>query len=93
MNRRAPIALIVFVIALATYLSTLAPTVALIDSGELTDAAWSLGNGHPPGFPLFVLLTHFFTLLPVHSVAWRANLASAFFSAAAAAFMALAAYE
>jgi hypothetical protein len=92
-NRRAPIALIVFVIALAIYLFTLAPTVAMIDSGELTDAAWSLGNGHPPGFPLFVLLTHFFTLLPVHSVAWRANLASAFFSALAAAFTALAALE
>jgi hypothetical protein len=92
-NRRAAIALIVFVIALAIYLFTLAPTVGLIDSGELTDAAWSLGNAHPPGFPLFVLLTHFFTLLPMHSVAWRANLASAFFSAAAAVFAALAAYE
>ncbi|HEY8184363.1 MAG TPA: DUF2723 domain-containing protein, partial [Thermoanaerobaculia bacterium] len=92
-NRRAAIALIVFVIALATYLFTLAPTVGLIDSGELTDAAWSLGNAHPPGFPLFVLLTHFFTLLPMHSVAWRANLASAFFSAAAAVFAALASHE
>ncbi len=93
MNRRAAIALIVFVVALAVYLFTLAPAVALIDSGELTDAAWSLGNAHPPGFPLFVLLTHLFTLLPMHSVAWRANLASAFFSALAAALTALAAYE
>jgi hypothetical protein len=92
-NRRAAIALIVFVIALATYLFTLAPTVGLIDSGELTDAAWSLGNAHPPGFPLFVFLTHLFTLLPMHSVAWRANLASAFFSALAAAFTALTVME
>ena len=93
MNRRALIALTVFVIALAVYLFTLAPSVGLIDSGELTDAAWSLGNAHPPGFPLFVLLTHFFTMLPMHSVAWRTNLASAFFSALAAAFAALAAFE
>ncbi|PYQ51619.1 MAG: hypothetical protein DMF59_07350, partial [Acidobacteria bacterium] len=92
-NRRAASALIVFVVALAVYLFTMAPTVALIDSGELTDAAWSLGNAHPPGFPLFVLVTHFFTMLPVRSVAWRANLASAFFSAAAAAFATLAAFE
>jgi hypothetical protein len=92
-NRRAAIALIVFAVSLTVYLFTLAPTVALIDSGELTDAAWSLGNAHPPGFPLFLVLTHLFTLLPTHSVAWRANLASAFFSAAAAAFTALAAYE
>lgn len=93
MSRRAAIALAVFVIALIVYFFTLAPTVALIDSGELTDAAWSLGNAHPPGFPLFVLVTHLFTLIPMHSVAWRANLASAFFSAAAAAFAALAAFE
>ena len=93
MNRRAASALIVFVVALAVYLFTMAPTVALIDSGELTDAAWSLGNAHPPGFPLFVLVTHFFTMLPIRSVAWRANVASAFFSAAAAAFATLAAFE
>jgi len=92
-NRRAAIALLVFVVALTVYLITLAPTVALIDSGELTDAAWSLGNAHPPGFPLFVLLTHFFTLLPIRTIAWRANLASAIFSAAAAAFTSLAAFE
>ncbi len=54
-NRRAAIAMVMFVAALALYLFTLAPTVALIDSGELTDAAWSLGNAHPPGFPLFLL--------------------------------------
>jgi hypothetical protein len=30
---------------------------------------------------IFTLLTHFFTLLPIRSVAWRANLASAFFTA------------
>ncbi|HEX9492812.1 MAG TPA: DUF2723 domain-containing protein, partial [Thermoanaerobaculia bacterium] len=93
MNRRAPIALLVFVIALTVYLITLAPAVALIDSGELTDAAWSLGNAHPPGFPLFVLVTHFFTLVPIGTIAWRANLASAIFSALAAAFTALAAWE
>ena len=92
-NRRVAIGLIVFAAALAVYLFTLAPAVALIDSGELTDAAWSLGNAHPPGFPFFVLITHFFTLLPIRSVAWRANFASAIFSAAAAAFTALAAFE
>lgn len=75
------------------YLFTLAPTVALIDSGELTDAAWSIGNAHPPGFPLFILLTHPFTRIPIRSVAWRANLSCAFFSAIAAVFIALAVQE
>src|SRR5437867_2209472 len=85
--------LVVFVLALIVYILTIAPTVALVDSGELTDAAWSLGNAHPPGFPLFLLLTHLFTRLPFGSVAWRCNLASAVFSAAASGFVALAVGE
>ncbi|HEY8133701.1 MAG TPA: DUF2723 domain-containing protein [Thermoanaerobaculia bacterium] len=87
------VGLVVFVLALIVYILTIAPTVALVDSGELTDAAWSLGNAHPPGFPLFLILTHPFTRLPIGSVAWRCNLASAVFSAAAAGFVALAAGE
>jgi MFS family permease len=85
--------LVVFVLALVVYILTIAPTVALVDSGELTDAAWSLGNAHPPGFPLFLLLTHPFTRLPFGSVAWGCNLASAVFSAAASGFVALAVGE
>jgi hypothetical protein len=83
----------VFAVAFGVYLATLAPTVGLTDSGELTVAAWSLGNAHPPGFPLYLLLTHLFTSLPMGSVAWRANLGSAFFAALAAAAMAVAAGE
>lgn len=80
-----------FAVALGVYIATLAPTVGLTDSGELTLAAWSLGNAHPPGFPLYLLLTHLFTLLPAGSVAWRVNLASAFFAALACGAMVLAA--
>ncbi|HYM62822.1 MAG TPA: DUF2723 domain-containing protein [Thermoanaerobaculia bacterium] len=87
---RVAAAALVFVIAFAVYLMTLTPTVALVDSGELTIAAWCLGNAHPPGFPLFLLLTHLATLFPIGTVAWRANLACAFFSAIAGAMMALA---
>ena len=70
-----------FLIAFAVYLRTLAPTVGLIDSGELTTAAWSLGNAHAPGFPLYLLVTHALMQLPLGSIAVRANLASAFFAA------------
>jgi hypothetical protein len=79
------VAAAVFAVAFAVYVVTLAPTVFLIDSGLLTVAAASRGNAHPPGFPLFVMLTHLATLLPVGSIAWRANLASAFFAALASA--------
>jgi tetratricopeptide (TPR) repeat protein len=56
-------------VALAVYLLTLAPTVALTDSGELTVAASTLGIAHPPGLPLYVLLGWLFSRLPLGTVA------------------------
>ena len=83
------VAAAIFLVAFAIYVVTLAPTVFLIDSGLLTVAAAAGGNAHPPGFPLYLLLTHLATLLPVGSVAWRVNLASAVFAALATAAAAL----
>src|SRR5205085_2522417 len=80
-------AALVFVAAITLYFLTLAPTVTLVDSGELIFAAKSLGVAHPPGFPLYVLLAHLFTWLPVGSVAARVNFASALFAALAAAML------
>lgn len=91
--RRIVVTAVVFIIALGVYVKTLAPTVALVDSGALTVAAWDLGVAHPPGFPLWVMLTHIATMLPLGSIAVRANLASAFFAALACAMTALAAGE
>jgi len=42
------------------YAATRAPTVTGEDSGELVTAAWTLGVGHPPGYPLWILLTRLF---------------------------------
>ena len=84
---------IVFGSAFSLYLKTLAPAVGPTDSGELTSAAWSLGNAHPPGFPFFLLATHLFTWLPLGSIALRTNIASAFFAALACALVALASAE
>lgn len=79
----------VFAAAITLYLFTIAPTVTLVDSGELIVAADRLGVAHPPGFPLYVLLAHLFTWLPVGSVAARVNFASAVFAALAAAALTL----
>jgi hypothetical protein len=76
-------------VALLVYCITLAPTVTLVDSGELIVAARSLGVAHPPGFPLYVLLAHLATWPPVGNVAVRVNLASAVFGALATAVTAL----
>ncbi|MDD5677298.1 MAG: DUF2723 domain-containing protein [Kiritimatiellae bacterium] len=73
-----------FLIPLVVYLLTLAPTVTFEDSGSFIAAAYHLGVAHPPGYPLWCLVAHAFTHLPVGSVAQRVHLCSAVFAAATA---------
>ena len=80
---------IVFVVALILYGWTLAPAVTLVDSGELIVAARSLGVAHPPGFPLYIMLAHLVSLVPIGSVAVRVNFSSALFAALASAMLTL----
>src|SRR2546428_6901890 len=79
----------VFFASLFIYNRTLAPTVTLVDSGELIVAARSLGVAHPPGFPFYLMLAHLASLVPIGSVAVRVNFASAVFAALAAATLTL----
>ncbi len=73
-------------LVLCGYLATLAPSVTFWDAGEFITAAHDFGIPHPPGTPLFVMLSGVFThLLPLGGFAWRDNLLSALCSAAAAA--------
>src|SRR5204863_2762491 len=74
---------------LVVYSWTLAPAVTLTDSGELIVAAYGLGVAHPPGTPLWVMLAHLASLLPVGSVAVRINFSSAVFAALACAMLTL----
>ncbi len=83
----------VFLVALLLYTLTLAPTVTLVDSGELIVAAQGLGVAHPPGFPLWVMLAHLASLLPLGNVAARINFSSALFAALACAILTLVAAE
>lgn len=66
--------------ALALYLKTAAPTITWqhggSDGAELSAAALVLGVAHPPGYPLYLLLGHLFTYLPVGEVAFRVGLVS-----------------
>ncbi len=86
-------AIIVFAASLTLYTLTLAPTVTLVDSGELIAAARELGVAHPPGFPLYTLLAHLATLAPAGNVAERVNFASALFAALASAMITLIVFE
>ncbi len=79
----------VFLVAILLYTVTLAPTVTLVDSGELIVAARGLGVAHPPGFPLWVMLAHLASLLQFGNVAMAINFSSALFAALACAMLTL----
>src|SRR2546429_4267986 len=67
------------------YLVTLAPSVAMWDTGEYMAAVKVLGIPHPPGNPFFVLLGHAFASLPIPvSYAARINIMAALASACSA---------
>jgi hypothetical protein len=76
-------------IALGTfivYLLTLSPSMSgEEDQPELAAAAYVLGNSHPTGYPLFLLLGRVFSLLPLGDlrVIVKLNLMTALFCAAA----------
>ncbi len=83
-------ALGVFLVVLVAYVWTLAPTVTFWDAGEFIAASKMLGIPHPPGTPLFILLGHVFgQFVPIGGFAFRTNLMTAVFSAAAAACLCL----
>jgi 4-amino-4-deoxy-L-arabinose transferase-like glycosyltransferase len=69
--------LLAFSIPLVVYLMTLAPSVVALDSAELTVAATTLGITRATGYPLYTLLGHAITLVPVGDHAFRLNLFSA----------------
>ncbi|KPL02344.1 MAG: hypothetical protein AMJ90_06105 [candidate division Zixibacteria bacterium SM23_73_2] len=58
------------------YLSTSAPRVLFIDSGELAVVCCTLGIAHPAGYPAYTLVGKLFTLLPLGDVIFRLNLLS-----------------
>ena len=65
-------------------LRTACPTVAFDDTGEACLAALTLGVPHPPGYPVFTMLTSLWAWIPLGSVAFRLNIFSAFLTASAA---------
>src|SRR5438132_973079 len=64
----------VFAAAGLLYFLTAARDIVVGDTGELITAAVSLGVAHPPGYPLFTMLGHLFSLLPFGSIPFRVNL-------------------
>ncbi|MBU0676481.1 MAG: DUF2723 domain-containing protein, partial [Verrucomicrobia bacterium] len=85
-----------FIVSFGVYVYTLAPTVTLEDSGELAVAADYLGVPHPPGYPIWTLLSwlfqwvfHWKKYLGYPNPAWSVGLLSAFFGALACGTLSL----
>jgi hypothetical protein len=71
---------------LALYAATLQPDFGgPEDTPKFQFIGYVLGVPHPPGYPLYVLLSHFFVTLPFGTVAFRANVFSAVMAAVACA--------
>ncbi len=75
-----------FAVPFAVYVATAAPGVVTTDSGELAGVCTTLGIAHPSGYPLFTLLGHAWTWLPLPGdPVRRLNLFAAFCTAVSAA--------
>ena len=66
---------------------TAARDFVLGDTPELMTAAVTLGVAHPPGYPLFTILGHLFSLLPAGPVPFRVNLLAVFCGAGTVALV------
>lgn len=76
--------------AFTVYLLTLYPGVGGGgDAVKFQYVGSVLGTPHPPGYPLYVLISYVFSHLPVGSLAYRINLLSAACGAAASALVCL----
>ncbi len=81
----------VFAAAMLLYVRTLATGLLLGDSAEYQVLFQTLALAHPTGYPITILLGHLINLIvPVGSLAYRANLVSAFFGSLALAMVYLA---
>jgi len=76
-------------VCLAVYVATMRPGVSFGDSAEFQRVPFEVGILHPTGFPVYVLLGKLFSLIPIGSIAWRANFLSAVAASGAAAVAAL----
>jgi tetratricopeptide (TPR) repeat protein len=76
--------LLVFLVSFSVYVFTLSPSITAGDSTEMVNAALILGVPHQPSYPVYTVLGHLFSKLPLGpGPVWRVNLMSAFFEALA----------
>lgn len=68
----------ILLIIFQIYIYTSYPAFKNDDSPETAAVSFTLGIGHPPGYPLFTIAAKIFTFLPLGSPAFRTNLFACF---------------
>ena len=83
------VAVLVFAIAATVYCLTVEPTASLWDCSEFIACGYKLEIGHPPGAPVFMLLSNVFSQLASQpsQVALMVNITSALLSAGCIFFL------
>lgn len=82
------IAILIFFSSFAAYLYCAYPALAPRDGADLLKSALTLYPAHPPGYPLYALSGHLFSLLfPFGNFAYRLNLLSALWGASSGVFL------
>jgi hypothetical protein len=79
-----------FIVASATYILTLEPSVSFWDCGEFISCAYRLQVSHQPGYPVFAMLGKVFSLLSLGDntkVPYFTNMGSAIASGATVMFL------
>jgi hypothetical protein len=80
-------AILTFIVSFTVYIFTAAPEVTFTDSGELAAVCVTLGIPHPTGYPLFVILGHAWSLLPLPiSEIYSLNIFAGFLTSLSAVF-------
>jgi hypothetical protein len=84
----AMLAALVGLIAFAAYLATLYPGLTGVgDAAKFSFVGPVLGTPHAPGYPLYLIVSHLFSYLPVGTLAYRMNVLSAILGALTAALV------
>ncbi|GFH51202.1 hypothetical protein CTEN210_07678 [Chaetoceros tenuissimus] len=78
------------------YLSTLSPSVAGGDSGELLAEGCQLGTSHPPGYPLYQIVVYLVSKLAFftnENVAMMVNVSSCVFGSLSSGYLSLSTFD
>ena len=78
------------------YLSTLSPSIAGGDSGELLAEGCQLGTPHPPGYPLYQIIVYLVSKLAFltnENVAMMVNASSCIFGSLSSGYLSLSTFD